>query len=142
MNHKKINGKHLMAIYKDEFKEDFVNKKDFYVCLVVLVATKDRFKRILKPTRILYIENKSKTKYSEKNMIKLIPDKGKKFSYDSSIFWFETYEECVLHFNQQIDEQSVFLKEQVMKMREKYDKMINMKINLREKKLKRVLKRK
>jgi len=141
MNKKvKIKAVRLPSTHMVEYDE-VKNKKDFYVCLFLLNRSKDRFKRILKPTKITHLEYPKRASYNGKE-IKLIPYKGKKFSYDTSIYYFNNFEDCVLHFNQQIDEQTLFLKEQVELLKKKYETMIDMKINLREMKFKRVLKKK
>lgn len=125
-----INEQHPDKQRVKEYKE-FLKKTDFYVCLCLLNKSKDKFNRCLKPTKIKYIDE---------NNFKLIPHKGKPFSYNSSIYWFDTYEECAIHFNKQIDEQSQHIKEQLKKIKKKYNQMINMKVNIREQKLKNILK--
>lgn len=127
----KIKGKRLPHQKLDETKyEELKKRKHFYVCLVVLGKSKDRFKRIIKPTKV---------KFASKSSTLLIPDKGKSFHYDTSIYYFDNYEDCAKHFNKQIDEQSKEVKEHFERIKKKYEQMINMKVDLRKVKLKRIL---
>lgn len=125
-----MKGRHLpnKNINEKEYKE-LIKKEYFYVCLVTLGVTKDRFKRLIKPTKIIKI-----------NDYKLVPEKGREFNYNTSIYYFYNYKECAEHFNQQIDKQSKYIKEQIERIKNKYEQMIKMKINIRQKKFNRILK--
>ena len=75
----------LPVKWNDEEKYyDFLKRKDFYISLVIIAKSNDRFKRIIKPTKITHI---NKVEY-------LITDKNKRIKYDPRIFHYNTYEEC------------------------------------------------
>ena len=97
--------------------KEILEKENFYISLVVLGNSKDRFKRIIKPTQISHTDG---------NVLS-ISGENKTIIYATNIFWYETYDDCVTHFNKQIDEQSKELKERVEKMRKKYEQMQKMK---------------
>lgn len=117
----------------EEFKE--LNKKEiFYVCLIQMTKSFDRYKRILEPTKIVNIE------VSDYRQTYLVPEKGKKIRYTSEIEYFFTYEECAKSFNNQIDGICQDYKEKIDKMRAKYNDMVSKKVNIRSLKLDQILK--
>lgn len=111
-----------------EYK-NFLNKKDFYICLIIINSACDRFTRKVIHTKISHILDGL-----------LVTEKGKKINWDSSIHYFNSYEECDNHFNQQIDDACEVFNEKVEQMKKKYNAMLKLKVNTRELKLNRILK--
>ena len=119
-----MEAKNLPYSNSKEF-ELIKDKKDFYICLITINSGFSRFKRKMIPTKITHIDYSTYQPF-------LVSEKETQILYDTNIYYFDTYEKCATHFN--------FLIDQVDQMKKKHDDMLKLKVNVRELKLKRVLK--